>query len=191
MVLELLMQGQVLVQRDRIVLTGEATEDEAIVPIVAELRRIREKKGDLTSLQQMGRLAKANRVLLTPFKQRLADKGLVSYGSRKHLGLFHRSWVEVTDEAAQERLQNRLRRAIAGGGTPEAASILLLGLLDASGLFDTVVPDEAADYNRKRLNGLLGGRDIMGYKVDPQLKALQEIATRSILNNVRLMTVRG
>ena len=191
MVLELLMRGQVIVQRDRIVLTGEPTDDEALAPIVARLRRVREKKGDLTSLQQMGQLAKANRDLLTPFKQRLADKGLVTYGSRKHLGLFHRSWVEVSDDAAQERLQNRLRRAIAGGGTPEAASILLLGLLDASGLFDTVVPDEAADYNRKRLNGLLGGRDIMGYKVDPQLKALQEIATRSVLNNVRVMTVRG
>ncbi|HJQ93030.1 MAG TPA: GPP34 family phosphoprotein, partial [Candidatus Thermoplasmatota archaeon] len=191
MVLELLMRGQVLVQRDRIVATGEPTGDEALVPIVARLRRVREKKGDLTSLQQMAQLAKANRELLTPFKQRLADKGLVTYGSRKHLGLFHRSWVEVTDESAQERLQNRLRRAIAGGGTPEAASILLLGLLDASGLFGTVVPDEAADYNRKRLNGLLGGRDIMGYKVDPQLKALQEIATRAILSNVRLMTVHG
>jgi hypothetical protein len=191
MVLELLIRGQVLVQRDRIVLTGEPTDDEALVPIVAALRRIREKKGDLTSLQQMGHLAKANRTLLTPFKQRLADKGLVTYGSRKHLGLFHRSWVEVTDDAAQERLQNRLRRAIAGGGTPEAASILLLGLLDATGLFGTVVPDEAADYNRKRLNGLLGGRDIMGYKVDPQLKALQEIATRAVLTNVRVMTVRG
>jgi hypothetical protein len=191
MVLELLMRGQVLVQRDRIVLTGEPTDDEALAAIVADLRRIREKKGDLTSLQQMGQLAKANRHLLTPFKQRLADKGLATYGSRKHLGLFHRSWVEVVDEGAQERLQNRLRRAIAGGGTPEAASILLLGLLDATGLFGTVVPDEAADYNRKRLNGLLGGRDIMGYKVDPQLKALQEIATRAVLNNVRVMTVRG
>ena len=191
MVLELLMRGQVLVQRDRIVLTGEPTDDEALARIVSSLRRIREKKGDLTSLQQMGQLAKANRELLTPFKQRLADKGLATYGSRKHLGLFHRSWVEIADEGAQERLQNRLRRAIAGGGTPEAASILLLGLLDATGLFATVVPDEAAEYNRKRLNGLLGGRDIMGYKVDPQLKALQEMATRAILNNVRVMTVRG
>ncbi|MEA3136337.1 MAG: Golgi phosphoprotein 3 [Thermoplasmata archaeon] len=191
MVLELLMRGQVMVQRDRIVLTGEPTDDEALAPIVARLRRIREKNGDLTSLQQTAQLAKANRDLLTPFKQRLADKGLATYGSRRHLGLFHRSWVEVTDEGAQERLQNRLRRAIAGGGTPEAASILLLGLLDAAGLFDTVVPDEAADYNRKRLNGLLGGRDIMGYKVDPELKALQEIATRAVLSNVRALTVRG
>ncbi|MHB1262187.1 MAG: GPP34 family phosphoprotein [Thermoplasmatota archaeon] len=191
MVLELLMQGQVMVQRDRIVLTNEPTDDEALTPIVASLRRIREKKGDLSSLQQMGHLAKANRDLLTPFKQALADKGIATYGSRRHLGMFHRSWVEITDEGAQERLQNRLRRAIAGGGTPEAASILLLGLLDAAGLFSTVVPDEAADYNRKRLNGLLGGRDIMGYKVDPELKALQEVATRAVLSNVRLMTVRG
>lgn len=191
MVLELLMRGQVMVQRDRIVLTNEPTDDEALLAIVARLRRIREKKGDLSSLQQMGQLAKANRELLTPFKQALADKGIATYGSRRHLGLFHRSWVDITDEGAQERLQNRLRRAIAGGGTPEAASILLLGLLDASGLFSTVVPDEAADYNRKRLNGLLGGRDIMGYKVDPALKALQEVATRAVLNNVRLMTVRG
>jgi hypothetical protein len=190
LVLELLMRGHVMVQRDRIVVTGDP-DDPALAAVVQRLRRIREKKGDLASLQQLGLLAKANRELLTPFKQSLADKGIADYGSRKHMGLFHRSWVTIVDEGAQERLQNRLRRAIAGGGTPEAASILLLGLLDATRLFDTVVPDEAADYNRKRLNGLLGGRDIMGYKVDPGLKALQEIATRSVLNNVRLMTVRG
>jgi hypothetical protein len=105
--------------------------------------------------------------------------------------MFHRSWVNVLDEEAQDRLRNKLRRAIAGGGTPEASSILLLGLLDASGLLGSIVPDEAMDYNRKRLNGLLGGRDIMGYKVDPKLKALQEIAVRTILQNVRVMTVRG
>ncbi|MFA5943809.1 MAG: GPP34 family phosphoprotein [Candidatus Thermoplasmatota archaeon] len=191
MVLELLMRGAVMVQRDRFTLTGDAPGDAALVPIVDRLRRIREKKGDLPSLQQLGELAKWNRELLLPFKERLAAKGLVEYGSRRHLGLFHRSWVNVTNTDAQERLQNRLRRAIAGGGTPEAPSILLLGLLDASGLFSTVVPNEAADYNRKRLNGLLGGRDIMGYKVDPALKALQEIATRTVLSNARTMTVRG
>jgi hypothetical protein len=190
MLLELLQQRIILVQRDRLTRTGNTTEDSAVAAIEDRLRRINEK-GERPSLDAMGRLAKWDRELLLPFKQRLAERGLVEYGSRRFLGLFYRSQVTVLDEAAQDRLRNKLKRAIAGGGTPEAASILLLGLLDATGLLSSIVPEEAMEYNRKRLNGLLGGRDIMGYKVDPNLKALQEVAVRTILNNVRIMTFRG
>lgn len=187
-VLELLQRGRVLVQRDRFTVVGESGDDEAVEAAVAKMRSIRERKGDIASLPHMRRMAKWNRELLEPFKDRLAGRGLVQHSHRMHLGLFYRSSVTLLDEDAQERLRNKLRRAIAGGGTPEASSILLLGLLDACGLLPLIVPDEAMDYNRKRLNGLLGGRDIMGYKVDPQLKALQEVAVRTILQNVRAMT---
>lgn len=191
LVLELLMAGAIMVQRDRFIPTGTVPDDPTLYAVLERLRRIREKKGDVSSLRQMAELARQNRELLRPYKDSLQMRALARWGERKHLGLFHRSWLQVTDLDVQERLQNRLRRAIAGGGTPEPQSILLLGLLDAVGQFGTVVPDEAADYNRKRLNGLLGGRDIMGYKVHPDLKALQEIAVRTVLANVRLMTVRG
>ena len=187
-VLELLVRGRVLVQRDRFTVVGEPGDDPAVEAAVAKLRSIRERKGDLGSLPHMRRFAKWNREMLEPFKERLAGRGLVRHGHRMHLGVLYRSHVDLLDEDAQERLRNKLRRAIAGGGTPEASSILLLGLLDACGLLALIVPDEAMDYNRKRLNGLLGGRDIMGYKVDPQLKALQEVAVRTILQNVRAMT---
>jgi len=190
LLLELLMGKMVLVQRDRFTSTGNTTDDAALQAVDAALRQVN-SKGEKPSLVAMGKLAKRNRDLLLPYKQRLADKGLIRFGSRRFLGLFYRSYVEVLNPDAQEKLSNRLRRAIAGGGTPDAGSILLLGLLDATGLFGLVVPDEAVDYNRKRLNGLLGGRDIMGYKVDPALKALQEVAVRTILTNVNIMTVRG
>lgn len=189
--LELLMAGAIQVQRDRFIPTGTVPDDPSLYAALDRLRRVRDKKGDLATLRMMGELAKWNRELLRPYKDSLAARGLAEHGDRRHLGVFYRSWLQVTDVDAQERLQNRLRRAIAGGGTPEPHSVLLLGLLDASGQFGTVVPDEAADYNRKRLNGLLGGRDIMGYKVHPDLKALQEVAVRTILANVRIMTVRG
>lgn len=188
MMLDLLLHRRILVQRDRFTVVGEPTGDDALAAVVARLRRIQEKKGDIGSLAQMRLLAKWNRELLEPFKDRLAARGLAEHGHRMHLGLLHRSFVNVLDEESQERLRNKLRRAIAGGGTPEASSILLLGLLDAAGLLVSIVPDEAMDYNRKRLNGLLSGRDIMGYKVDPLLKATQEIAVRTILQNVRQLT---
>jgi hypothetical protein len=191
LVLELLIAKAIMVQRDRFVPTGTVPDDPALAAALDRLRRIREKKGDITTLRQMGLLARANRELLRPYKESLRSRALAAHGERRHLGLFHRSWLQVTDDVAQERLQNRLRRAIAGGGTPEPRAVLLLGLLDATGQFGTVVPDEAADYNRKRLNGLVGGRDIMGYKVHPELKALQEIAVRTVLSNVRIMTTRG
>ena len=53
------------------------------------------------------------------------------------------------------------------------------------------MPEGAQAYNRKRLNGLLAGKDVMGYKVDDELKGIQEMAVRTILDNVRVMTVRG
>lgn len=188
LMLELLVQGRINIQRDRFALTGDPTADAGSAAVVAKVRQIKERKPDITSLPHMRRLAKWNRELLEPYKARLADRGFATHGHRMHLGLLYRSHVDVTDEEAQERLRNKLRRAIAGGGTPEASTILVLGLLDACGLLPTIVPDQALDYNRKRLNGLLSGRDVMGYAVDKQLKGLQEMAVRTILQNVRTMT---
>jgi hypothetical protein len=136
-------------------------------------------------------LAKSIPELLQAWKDRLQERGLISHRSWKHLGMFQRSQTVLLDEDAKERLQGKLRRAIAGGGTPEATTILALGLLDASGLFGTVVPPGAQEYNRKRLNGLLAGRDVMGYAVDKQLKGMQEIAVRTVLDTVRVLSVRG
>lgn len=191
LMLEALQRGRVLVQRDRFTVIGEPGEDDAVEAIADRLLRIKARKGDVGSLRQMAELAKWNRELLEPYKDRLQERGFAEHSHRMHLGLFHRSQVNILDADAQERLRNKLRRAIAGGGTPEASSILILGLLDACGLLGTIVPDEAMDYNRKRLNGLLAGRDIMGYKVDPALKALQEVAIRTVLDNVRGMTRGG
>jgi hypothetical protein len=188
LMLELLVQGRINIQRDRFALAGEPGGDAAAVAVAAKVRRIKERRPDIASLPHMRRLAKWNRELLEPYKDRLAGRGFAEHGHRMHLGLLYRSHVAILDEDAQERLRNKLRRAIAGGGTPEASTILVLGLLDASGLLPTIVPDQALDYNRKRLNGLLSGRDVMGYAVDKQLKGLQEIAVRTILQNVRTMT---
>jgi multidrug efflux pump subunit AcrA (membrane-fusion protein) len=189
LLLDLVARGRVLIQRDRFTIVGDLGDD-ATEAVVAKLQQLQAKR-DRPSLPAHVELAKWNRELLAPFKERLARRGLITHGHRMHLGLFYRCWVEVVDVTAPERLRNRLRRTIAGGGTPEAESVLLLGLMDACGLLESIVPAQALDYNRKRLNGLLAGRDIMGYKVDPRLKGVQEVAVRTILQNVRQLSTQG
>lgn len=183
LLLELAMHGKLRVQRDRFQVTDVAV-DAAAAAVAAKLARW----GDLPSLQAMKELAKWIPQLLPAYKDRMAQRDLVQHRSWRHLGLFYRSQTALLDADAQERLRNKLGRAIAGGGRPDAPTILALGLLEASGLFGLVVPEGAQQYNRKRLNGLLAGKDVMGYKVDDELKGLQEVAVRTILDNVRILT---
>lgn len=186
LLLELVLNGAVKVQRDRFVLDN-ADLDDATEAVARKLQQY----DRLPSLQAMGELAKWLPQLLPAYKDRMMARGLIEHKQWRHLGLLYRSQTALLDQEAQERLRNKLARAIAGGGRPDAPTILSLGLLEASGLFGLVVPEGAQAYNRKRLNGLLAGKDTMGYKVDDQLKGIQEIAVRTILDNVRLMTVRG
>lgn len=183
LLLELVLQDKIRVQRDRFQVTEAAVDDaaSAVVQIIKPLQ-------DRPSLQVMGALAKELPELLPPYKARMAARGLIEHRAWRHLGMFYRSQTALVDEDAQERLRSKLARAIAGGGRPDAPTILSLGLLEASGLFGVVVPEGAQAYNRKRLNGLLAGKDVMGYKVDDELKAMQEMAIRTILDNVRQMT---
>ncbi len=186
LVLELVMQGAVKVQRDRFALQN-ADLDDATEAVAQKLQQY----AQLPSLRAMAELAKWLPQLLPAYKDRMARRGLIAHTAWRHLGLAYRSQTALLDHEAQERLRNKLARAIAGGGRPDAPTILSLGLLEASGLFGLVVPEGAQAYNRKRLNGLLGGKDVMGYKVDDQLKGIQEIAVRTVLDNVRVMTTKG
>ncbi len=183
LVLDLMVQGKVRVQRDRFQLTG-AEVDAAAAQVAQKLALW----PDRPSLQVMQELAKWIPQLLPVYKQRMAVRGLLESAQWRHLGLFYRSQTALRDVEAQERLRNKLGRAIAGGGRPDAPTILALGLLEACGQFGLVVPQGAQAYNRKRLNGLLAGKDVMGYKVDDELKGMQEIAVRTVLDNVRRMT---
>lgn len=186
LVLELVLHGAVKVQRDRFVLQ-DADLDDATEAVAAKLQQF----AQLPSLRAMAELAKWLPQLLPAYKDRMARRGLIEHKAWRHLGLAYRSQTALLDPDAQERLRNKLARAIAGGGRPDAPTILSLGLLEASGLFGLVVPEGAQAYNRKRLNGLLGGKDVMGYKVDDQLKGIQEMAVRTVLDNVRVMTAKG
>ena len=186
LLLDLVLRGALKVQRDRFQLQ-DADLDDAAEAVAKKL----EQFDGRPSLQAMTELAKWLPQLLPAYKQRMADRGLIDFRAWRHMGLFYRSQVALLDPDAQERLRNKLGRAIAGGGRPDAPTILALGLLEASGKFGLVVPEGAQAYNRKRLNGLLAGKDVMGYKVDDELKGMQEIAVRTVLDNVRVLTVRG
>lgn len=183
LVLDLILQGKVRVQRDRFQVT-DVSVDDAGHAVSAKLAQWT----DLPSLQALKELGKWLPQLLPAYKDRMAARGLLEHRSWRHLGLFYRSQTALLDVDAQERLRNKLGRAIAGGGRPDAPTILALGLLEVSGLFGLVVPEGAQPYNRKRLNGLLAGKDVMGYKVDDELKGMQEIAVRTVLDNVRILT---
>lgn len=183
LLLDLVLQGKVHVQRDRFTLTDQ-TVDAAAAPVAAKLASLASQP----SLQVMRNLAKGLPQLVPAYKDRLQARGLIEHRAWRHLGLFYRSQTALLDADAQERLRSKLARAIAGGGRPDAPTILSLGLLEASGLFGIIVPEGAQAYNRKRLNGLVAGKDVMGYKVDDELRGVQEMAVRTILDNVRTLT---
>lgn len=182
LLLELALRGHLKVQRDRFQVQGEVADPDlaAVASKVAEL-------GDRASIEAMEKLCKGLPRRIRPWKQRLGAKGLARERVWRHLGVLPRSETHLLDADAQDQLVKRLLRILAGSGNPDAQSILLLALLDAAGLLETLVPSSTLPFNRKRLQALLSGRDTLGYAVDSQMRNVQDLALQTVLQNVRLL----
>jgi hypothetical protein len=185
--LDLAVRGRLRMHRDRFDLAGEPTGDAALDNFASGI----EAMGNVPSQQLIERLGKKATALTRPWKSRLARRGFAREETWRFLGLFPRSRMRITDADAKGQLENRLVRTMAGGGTPDAQTIALLGLIDAAGLLPELVPDAALAYNRRRIQGLLSGRDPLGYKVDPMLRNVSDAALESILRNVRVLQGTG
>ncbi len=57
--------------------------------------------------------------------------------------------------------------------------------MDAAGLLPNLVSSSALDFNRKRIQGLVSGKDKLGYLADREYKAMQEVLVVTVLANVK------
>lgn len=185
LLLELNLQGRLGVQRGRLSVLEGAIED----PLYAEFARAVGEQKDRTSQVAMEKLGKRLGKRLGPWKERLSAAGYATYTPKSFLGMDRSAFAVRPD--VQGVLTNRLTRILAGSGVVDARSIALLGLIEASGLLESLVPASALPFNRKRIKGLLSGRDTMGYKVDKSLQAASDTALQQILSDVRVLSGRA
>lgn len=181
LLLELAVRGRLRVQRDRFVVSNEKTNNRHLDAFAEEVRRV----GQLTTQTAMGNLARGLGKRLKPWIHGLEQRGVLRERTWRHLGLFKRSELVLLDPELKMKLENRLIRTLAGGGNPDGRTITLLGLIDAAGLLPDLVPEQALAFNKKRIHGLVTGRDVLHYRVDPAVKRLQELAVQTILKNVQ------
>jgi hypothetical protein len=181
LLLDLALRGGLKVQRDRFQATGADVDDPDLQRVAGELAAL----ADLPSREAMRRLAHKLTPRIRPWKQRLERRGMVRERTWRHLGLFPRSTTVLVDEEAQQKLVKRILRLLAGSGNPDAQSVLLLALMDASGLLEEMVPSSTLAFNRKRIQALLAGRDTLGYAVDSQLRQVQDVLVQTVLQNVK------
>jgi hypothetical protein len=183
MLLELTLAGRLRLHLDRFDVTGEPTGDEALDAFAQEVQALSEHR----AVDSFEHLAKKSTKHLAPWRNRLAERGIVHVDRRLWLGFLPRVRTNVADPEAKARLENRLQRTLVGG-TPDVRTILLLGLIESAGLLSEIIPLGAMAFNRKRIKSLLAGRDSLGYRVDPGIQELQGPLIETLLGQVRILT---
>jgi hypothetical protein len=181
LLLELAVRGKLKVQRDRFELEEGSTGDDELDYFAEQVAEL----GPVPTAQAMKLLGKWLPDRFRPWKARLQRRGWIREERTRFLGLFRRSTTTLLDEDVQAKLQNRLVRMLAGGGNPDVKSIALLGLVQASGLLPVMVPQSALAFNEKRISLLLSGKDPLHYRMDNSVHQVQDLALRTILQNVR------
>ncbi len=183
LLLELALRGVLKVQRGRFTIdeTDELSDD-----LSAFAQQVREL-GPITTQVAIERLSKGLPERLRPWVQSLEQRSILREQRTRRLGILARSELILLDQNAKDRLENRLVRTLAGGGNPDARTIMLLGLVSASGLLRDLVPASAYDFNRKRITALLSGRDTLSYRVDNSIRRVQDMALQTILQDIRVL----
>lgn len=181
LILDLALRGRLRIQRDRFEVLDGRVGDADLAAIADRLRQLQ----GVPSAEAMRRLGAGDLTgVIRPWKNRLAARGLVRERTWRHLGLFKRSETTLLAPDAQAKLENRLVRLLSGG-TADGQSICLMGLIDAAGLLPNLVPSAALPFNRARIQGLVSGRDKLGYLIDRDFKGMQEVLVVTVLRNVK------
>lgn len=183
LLLELALRGSLKVQRNRFTIEDALALPPGLDTLAADVRAL----GDVSTQVAMEKLTKRLPERLRPWVNALERKGVLREEMTRRLVFLKRSNLILVNTAAKEKLENRLVRTLAGGGNPDARTIMLLGLVTASGLLRGLVPASAYDFNRKRIQALLGGRDTLAYRVDNSIRRVQDLALQTILNDIRIL----
>jgi len=183
LLLELALRGVLKVQRGRFTIE----DAEGLTPELAAVAAEVQAMGNSSTQVAMEKLTKGLPDRIRPWVQALERRGVLREERSRRLAVMSRSELILTDQSAKERLENRLVRTLAGGGNPDARTIMLLGLVSASGLLRELVPASAYDYNRKRITALLSGRDTLSYRVDNAIRRVQDMALQTVLQDIRVL----
>ena len=185
LLLELALRGAIKVQRGRFIVEDDAASilSPELAAVAAQVREL----GPITTQVAMEKLAKGLPDRIRPWVQALERRGVLREERTRKLGVLARSELFLMNEPAKDKLENRLVRTLAGGGNPDARTIMLLGLVSASGLLREMVPASAYDYNRKRIQALLSGRDTLSYRVDNAIRRVQDLALQTVLQDIRVL----
>ena len=185
LLLEGALKGAVRLERGCLRRAG-STQDPDLDAVLAQLEKVQHLPAD----QAIDRLARLKPRPWDPWKARLEARGVAKEERSRHLGLFPRSRMAITDADAQHELTGQMARAAAGNGVVDAGMVLLLAVVEAAGLLERIVPSAAVPFSRKRIGALVSGRDPLGYKVDPELRKAHDAAVHEILASVRRLSGR-
>lgn len=174
--LELGLAGNVRVQAGKIEVVAPATD--------SVLEGFAQKLAGLGRPLPRDALERLDGADLVPFLQRLQEKGQVRLTTKKTLGLFPKTEAVLLDIDAATRTEQRIIRVLVGG-SPDAETIILAGVLEAGGLLKAFISEGALAANTKRIRGLMTGRDTLGYLVDKRFKAMQGALVEGVLTALR------
>ncbi|SMP62749.1 Golgi phosphoprotein 3 (GPP34) [Desulfonatronum zhilinae] len=115
--------------------------------------------------------------------QGLVDKGVLKVEDRKILWVFAQRRYPLMDDREVKEVRARLRELILSEGIPGPREAVLIGLVSACGLAETLFPEQELPKVMPRLTEL-AKLDLIGREVD---QAIKEIFMAMTSFNVRIM----
>ena len=142
--LEMAMRDKIEVQGEIIKLKEKSTEKEVALNKAIELFR---QEGKMSSKDCIAKLAKKAAELKNDTLQRLINKGVLEKKEDKILWIFPNDKYPTQNNLPENKLRHRLNELVLNGKKPEAEDIMLLSLINTSGLTKEAFRD--ASENRK------------------------------------------
>lgn len=119
----------------------------------------------------LGELAWRHRDLQERVLQRLVDKGVLKVVDRKVLWVFAARRYPLMDDREVKEVRARLRDLILGADIPDPREAVLVGLVNACGLFDGIFTEEELPRVRPRI-AQLAKLDLIGREVNRSINEI-------------------
>lgn len=156
--------------------TGEPLLDEI-------LHRLQTEKTNQNAAFWLNEVAWQTDKLQERVLQGLVDKGVLKVEDRKILWVFAQRRYPLMDDREVKEVRARLRELVLSKGIPDPREAVLIGLVNACGLAETLFPVQELPEVMPRLTEL-AKLDLIGREVD---QAIREIFMAMTSHNVRIM----
>lgn len=172
---ELFLKGSLRLQDGTVILT---TEDVAEDPLHAEVLgriaadRPRDAKHWVNKLQGAG--------IRQQVLDRLTDKGIVRREEHRVLWLFPDDRYPAEADAPERDVREAIRAAVLNGDAPQARIAVLIGILKACDLLDTVFTKDERNQHRQRIDQIANG-EVVSKAVSDAIKEMQAAIFTAII----------